>query len=103
MKALLTVLTLLVGTVAVAAFTLMPVDQPDATEEGGKVGICHFDDHVGDFVTTGRGLGCNLQGGNVIIVSSMACDKGHKAEPRGDFDCYTDNLDLLEEDQVRGN
>ena len=51
-----------------------------------KVTICHFNGHVGDFVTnnsisnpSGQPL-CDSKGGNAIQVSPSACKNGHQAQ-----------------------
>ena len=89
---------LILAAVVGFAVALVPADNAQAAV-GTKVAICHFDDHVGDFVTTGKGNGCERQGGNVILVSQKACERGHNAGG----DCGADNIYLLDPDVLRGN
>ena len=92
---------------AVGLFTALSVDgtQTAAADEltaNNQVAICHFEDHRGDFVTSG---GCVRLGGNVIIVGRKACEKGHKARKlRRGGDCATaDNVGLLLPGNLLGN
>ena len=51
-----------------------------------KVTICHFANHVGDFVTfnsqeSGNPV-CDADGGNAITLAPSGCANGHKAFAR---------------------
>jgi len=67
---------------------LQPVQDVQAAVDGNQVAICHFTGHDGDFVITGKGLGCLNQGGNPIVVGIKACENGHAATGN----CMRDNV-----------
>ena len=78
---------------AAAAVGFILVLQPaEPVQAHGKVAICHFGGHNGDFVTTGDGCGCLKLGGKVLVNGGKACEKGHKASG----DCGADNVGLLD-------
>ena len=92
---------------AVVGFTFVLVPADNAQAAGGnKVGICHYTGHTGgtfgDFVTTGSGLFCVNDGGNIIIVGRKACAR-HTAAATIGGTCADDNIGLLDPALVRGN
>ena len=80
------------GTVLVFGGLLMAANSAAANSASAaapaKVTICHFNGHVGDFVTNnsiGNPAGqplCDSEGGNAIHVAPSACKNGHQAEAR---------------------
>jgi len=86
-----------VAFIGVAILAFQPAPEP--VVDGDKVTICHFDDHVGDFVTNnaidnpnGTPV-CTNSGGNAIHIAAKACEKGHKAEERY-FACTEGDLQV---------
>lgn len=53
-----------------------PINLADVPDH--KVAICHFPGHEDDFLITGRGFGCENQGGQILIISKKAAANGHK-------------------------
>jgi hypothetical protein len=56
-----------------------PVDQGNTKDH--KVLICHFAGHDGDAVITGRGFGCENNGGEILDVSVNGAVNGHGIDP----------------------
>ena len=78
-------------------------------DDGSHVVICHFPGHVNDYVTTGAARWCvDHMGGNVIIVTKEACERGHEASPKYSgtgklFDCSSsENIGNVDPDVLRG-
>ena len=78
----------LLAAAVMLAVAVQPAQDVQAAVDGDQVAICHFNGHDGDFVITGRGLGCLNQGGNPIVVGIKACERGHAASGN----CARDNV-----------
>ena len=73
----------LVATTFIAPSAFSKNDNND--KGANKVTICHFQGHIGDFVTfrsmdhPGGNSACDNQGGYVLEVGANGCENGHEA------------------------